>query len=234
MAYDPNDPADKAIVDGLISEAIKERDEQHETEIAGLKAKNTELLDRLKKAREGGENSGEVDRLERELDEVRGKLNKAEADNRQAQRDKEKAERAAATAEADRAKENEFSRSLLIENGLTAALKEANVADELAAGAKALLGKDVSVKDAGDGKRELFVGDKSLGDYVKEWAASDAGKVYVKAPVNGGGGANNGTGQGGGSKKLSEMTEAERIEMAKTNPAGWDALLKAEGSNLAM
>jgi hypothetical protein len=55
MAYDPNDPADKRIVDKLIKDAVdaalEEARTEHEAEVEGLRNKRTELLDKLKLAK---------------------------------------------------------------------------------------------------------------------------------------------------------------------------------------
>jgi hypothetical protein len=116
---------------------------------------------------------------------------------------------------------------MLVENGLTEALNGANVAPQFFAATKALLGKGAEVKEV-DGKRQVFVNDKSLSDYVKEWAASDAGKPFITAPANGGGGASNTNANGGGGgKQLNDMTEKERTEMALANPAGFEQLVAA-------
>lgn len=237
MAYDPNDPADKAIVDGLVetavNEALEAEREAHEAAITGLKTKNADLLKRLNKARSGDSSAeaGEIDRLERELEEVRGELSTAQSNLRETTRKLTTAEKDRDTARASLETESSFSRNMLIENGLTAALVEAKVDPDLMEAAKALLGKGATVKVEGD-NRTAVVGDKPLGEFVKEWAASDAAKRFILAPVNGGGGAPpQGGGGNPGSKKLADMSEQERLAMAKTNPTGWTALLAAEGPN---
>jgi predicted lipoprotein with Yx(FWY)xxD motif len=227
MAYDPNDPADKRIVDKLIKDAVdaalEEARTEHEAEVEGLRNKRTELLDKLKKARagEGGGDTAEIDRLENELETVKGELRTATANLRQAKRDIE-----TVTAERDTARqtaetEGTFARDLVIENGLTAALTEANVAPQFMPAAVALLKGQVEVKADDKGKRQAFASDKPLGEFVKEWAQGDQGKHYVAAPNNSGGGSG-GAGQGGGSaKKISEMSESERI--SHFNAIGKDA-----------
>jgi len=42
--------------------------------------------------------------------------------------------------------------------------------------------------------RVAKIGDKSVSDFVKDWAASDDGKHFVSAPANGGGGSQGGRG----------------------------------------
>lgn len=225
MAYDPTDPADKAIFDAAIAEALEVAETAHEAEVERLRTKNVELLGKLAKARKGeGADTGEVERLERELEDTSAKLTTAEADLRQVKRDLTKAEQERETAKTAAAKETEISRNMIVDSSLTSSLVEANVAPQFLEAAKALLGKGVAVKET-DGERAAFVGDKPLGEFVKEWATGDAGKAFIKAPANGGGGGNNLPNGNGGSKKLSEMSEVERTEMATNNPAAWTALL---------
>lgn len=228
MAYDPNDPKDKAIVQGLIDTALEQARETHEAEIEGLKTKNTDLIGKLRKARaEGGnENTGEIERLETELNEAQGKLRKAESDLRQVNRDV-----ATVTAERDAAQtslqaETDFARNLLVNNGLTGALVEANVAPQFLDDVTASLARQVTIKDS-DGERKAFVGDKPLGEFVKEWSQSDRGKHYVVAPANGGGGTPPPGSPQGGAKKLYEMTEPERIAAHNANPADFQARVAA-------
>ncbi len=227
MAYDPNDAADKAIVDGLIAQALEAAETAHDAEVERLKAKNTELLGKLSKARKGdaGSDTGEIERLERELEDTGGKLATAESDLRQVRRDLAKVEGERDTFKTNAAKEAEISRGMVIDSSLTSALVEAKVAPQFLEAAKALLGKGVTVKEV-DNERTAFVGDKSLGDFVKEWATGDAGKAFILAPANGGGGSGGAPdGGAGGGKKLNDMSESERLAMAKTNPTAWAALL---------
>ena len=231
MAYDPNDPADKAVFDAAVAEALEEAQEAHQAEVTRLTNKNTELLGKLRKARSGGEegnsSAAEIAQLEADLDNVRGELATAQSSLRDANRKLVAAERDRDTARTSLATETTFSTNMLSENALTSALTEAKVTPELMEAVKALHGKAVTIKEV-DGKRNAFVGDKPLGDFIKEWAASDAAKPFISAPGNAGGGSNEANGNAGGGKKLADMSEAERLAMARTNPAGWTALLAAE------
>lgn len=225
MAYDATDPADQAILAAAVAEALETAEAAHDAEVERLKNKNTELLGKLAKARKGeGADTGEVERLERELEDTGAKLTTAQADLRQVKRDLAKVEQERDSAKTTLVKETEISRNMVVDSSLTSALVEANVAPQFLEAAKALLGKGVAVKET-DGERTAFVGDKPLGEFVKEWATCDAGKAFIKAPANGGGGGNNLPNGQGGSKKLSEMSEVERTEMATNNPAAWTALL---------
>jgi hypothetical protein len=236
MAYDPNDPADKKIVDDAVAAALETAAEEHQAEVTRLTDKNKELLGKLAKARQdgGGDNAAEISRLESELDTVKSELSTAQRNLSKAERDLAKVtgERDTAVTERDAAvtaRDNEFK-----ENQLTSALAGANIAPVHTDAVKALLMAKNKVTVDGEGdERQVLVNGKPLGDFVKEYAESDAGKHYIAAPANGGGGANgaNGGGNPNGSKKLSEMSEQERTDMARTNPEGFNALVAADQGN---
>ncbi len=193
MAYDANDPADKKIVDALVKAAVQAagRDD------GALLPANGD--------------AGEIERLENELEAGKSELRKVQGELRQVKRDLETAAGERDTFKQTAETEGAFANNLVIENGLTAALTEHNVAPEFMPAAVALLQGQVQVKPGEGGKRQAFAGDKPLSEFVKEWAAGDAGKHYVKAPANGGGGAGGGAqGGGSGTKKISEMSEVER------------------------
>jgi DNA gyrase/topoisomerase IV subunit A len=233
MAYDPNDPADKAILDAAVKAERERLEAEHEDAIEGLKNKNTELLGRIRKLREtgGSENTGELDRLENELTETQGKLRKAEGDLRTVKRELETANTELGTTRQSLQTEQETSRNEFVQNRLTSELTAANVGTQFLEDVTASLSRQVTVKDV-DGKRQAFVGDKSLGDFIKEWSQGDKGKHYVTAPANGGGGANPPGNPQGGAKKLYEMTEMERSEAYRANPTDFDKRVAA-GENIA-
>lgn len=225
MAYDPNDPADKKIVKGLIDAALAEAAEEHDADVQGLKTKNKELLRKLKEAETGnggGDNSAEVERLEGELRESKKALKAAEK-----ARDDAAAERDEARTTAEKAVKQ--SNSDFVDTALTTALGGVKVSDKLLPGAKAMLQGKVEVKEVG-GERKAFVGGKALGDFVTEWSQGDEGKHYVTAPFNGGGGGGKPptTPQGGTKDKLSEMTLAEKTALAKEDPQRFNELLNAQ------
>lgn len=219
MAYDPKDPADKKIVDKLIKDAVEEAlasaEEAHEEAVAGLKEKNKELIGKLKKARNGenDDSAAEIDRLEGELAENKKQLSAAQKAAKKAAEERD-------SFKAQAEGESKFSSNLLVENGLTHALTEHKVAPEFMPAALALLRDKATIKTEGD-KRSVVVDGKSLGDYVKEWASSDAGKVYVKAPANGGGGSN-------GGKANVQQTEKTVIPYAdySANPSAYAQQLR--------
>jgi len=157
--------------------------------VSGLKAKNTELLGKLKKAQKDAiidpadhaAIQAELDANEIKLVEI-GKALKT------------------ATTESDKIKkqyadESKVSHDLLVDTGLSNALIANGVksASYLKA-ARAMLSSQVTLVAEGD-KRVAKVGDKLLPDFIKEWAATDEGKTFVEAPGNSGGGAGGGTGK---------------------------------------
>lgn len=219
MAYDPNDPKDKAILDKAVADALAEQAETHEQEIAGLKANRDRLKKDLDKARkgEGGDNSAEVERLE-------GELAKAQADLTKANNDLKKANKTVETLTGERDGLNKNLSNLLIDQGLTAALTEAKVDTKFLPAVKAMLSPKVSLNGDGDDRRAV-VGDKSLSDFVKEWSQGDEGKAYVSAAGNSGGGAggSQGGGQGGKTWTRAEYDAAD---------AGSRSAFFAEGGKL--
>lgn len=193
MAYDPKDPADKKIVDGLIADALAEAGEQHEADVAGLKGKVTELRGKLAKAKAGeGTEGGDTDKLEGEVERLTGEL-------KTAKKDLEKATKSLGEVTTERDGLNKNLEGVLIDQGLSAALTEHKVDTKFLPAVKAMLSPKVALKLEGN-DRKAVVGDKSLGDYVKEWSQGDEGKAYVSAAGNSGGGAggSQGGGQGGG------------------------------------
>lgn len=221
MAYDPKDAADKKIVDDLIAKAIERaikdvaEDDDHEAHVAvvkGLKDKNNDLVGRLKKAKENGNDPAELSKLENEVEKLQtenkelGKQVKAVSKERDMHKMAFDAETAA-------------SRKLLVEQGLTEALVRNGVSNNFLAGAKALLQGQVTIKAEGE-NRLAMVGDKALGDFVKDWSQGDEGKNYVTAANNSGGNAPGGTANGGASKTLTRtafdaMPPAARMAFSK-------------------
>jgi hypothetical protein len=78
---------------------------------------------------------------------------------------------------------------------------------------------------AENGEYSALIGDKPIGDFVKEWTGSDAGKHFVSADNNSGGGAN-----GGGSNGTTKtMTRASYNALSTSNPAQAAAFFKDGG-----
>ena len=153
---------------------------------SGLKAKNQELLGKLKKAQQGAQiEPAELEAVERERDQLKAELSKAQKEASKFAKDVEALTKQVQEAEG-------FTSKLLVDNGLSDALAKAGVTNPVHQKAvKAMLAGQVQIAAEGDA-RIPKIGDKALADYVKEWAASDEGKHFVSAPDNSGGGAGNG------------------------------------------
>lgn len=110
---------------------------------------------------------------------------------------------------------------LLVENGLNAELVKLNVNPDLMGLIQQGLSAAATVTDG-----QAMIGDKSLSDYMLEWADTPQGKASRLAPGNSGG-----DGNGGGNvptgKKMAEMSGAERTALFQQNPAEFNRL-KAE------
>lgn len=171
----------QADVDAAIAEAKK-----------GLEAKRDELLTEVKNLKAELRKTQDINPADLQAAEERAE--KAEAALKEAQ-----GQVKALTTERDKAvkaleSETGFTQKLLIQDGLKSALLANGVKDEdfIDALSTKFAGA-ASVVVEGD-VRKAMIGDKAVGDYVKEWAASDAGKKFVSAPDNNGGGAPGGKG----------------------------------------
>jgi hypothetical protein len=216
MAYDPKDPADKAILDKAVKDALEEQAAEHESDIAGLKTKNKELLTKLKAANEGKDGDpAEVARLE-------GELEKVQKDLKAVTKERDSNAKLLDTVNKDLETERGFSSKTLTENALTSALLEAKVAPQFMPAVKAMLSGKATIKTEGE-NRSVVVGDKSLGDFVKEWSQGDEGKHYIAAGNNGGGGAGNGGGQGPSGNKPTMTRVAYEAADAGTRSAHFAA-----------
>lgn len=206
-----DDTFTKEQVEAAIKDAI-------DKEVSGLKEKNDELIADNKKLKSDLRKTQDIKpedvaALEHEIDELKGKLSTAEKAAKDATKAAETAAKALET-------ESAFTQRLLIQDGLKGALIANGVKDETfidALTAKFASGATVTVD--GDA-RKAMIGDKSLEDAVKEFAASDAGKKFVSAPANSGGGAQGGS-QGSQSGKtiareaFGQMAPAEQMTFVK-------------------
>lgn len=154
---------------------------------SGLKAKNTELLAKLKKAQAGASiDPADLAAVEAERDEWKGKALAAEKAAKKATADAEAANKRAADIDASYG-------NTLRDAQLTEALGKAGVTPALLKAAKALHGSALQVVDE-NGTRVVKAGDKSVADYITEWAGSEEGKHFIAAPQQQGGGSQGGRG----------------------------------------
>jgi len=183
-----------------------------------LEAKNAELLDEAKKAkaelRKVKEiNPDDVAAIEAERDKALADLAEAQKSVKSLTGERDKAVKALET-------EQSFTQKLLIQDGLKSALIANGVKDEdFIDSLTAKFSAGASITADGDARKAMF-GDKPLADYIKEWAGSDAGKKFVAAPNNSGGGAGGSNGTGSGGKTVTRaqfeaMDQGARTTFAK-------------------
>lgn len=179
--------------------------------VDGLKAKNAELLGKLKKAQQGSTiEPADLEAAERERDEWKGKAQAAEKAAKQAAKAAEDATKRAADIDAAYG-------NTLRDQQLTEALTKAGVTNAVhLKAAKALLASGVQVVDE-NGTRVVKAGEVALDKHITDWASSDEGKHFVAAPDTTGGGAQGARGasnpsQGDmGGDKAARLARAEAL-----------------------
>jgi hypothetical protein len=182
-----------------------------------LAEKNRELLGETKKAKARAK-AAEVDpeehaELKHQLEALQSDYSKLQ---KKAQTDMEKLTQ-------QLSQKDDTLRGVLVDNGLQSAMAEVNVKPELRPAVLALLKGQAQLKEADGGSYEALMGDKPLVEGVKEWAASDAGKAFVAAPDNSGGGAAGGSNglpaaQAGQNTQMGSLSgsKAERVQAIAT------------------
>lgn len=157
-------------------------------EVKGLKAKNTELIDQVKKLRKNAEiDPADMTALEAERDDLRAKLTEQTKLATKATKDLEAANKRATDTES-------AYHGSLRDAALTDALTKAGVTNPVhIKAAKALLKDAVQVVDE-NGTRVVKAGEVALDKHITEWAGSDEGKHFVTATQGNGGGSQGGRG----------------------------------------
>lgn len=164
----------------------EDNQDQDNSKLEAVLAKNAELLGEVKKLKAQLLKSQEIkpedyQAIVDELDATKAKLTDAE---KQAKTFKTEAEKFKGLYDGEAA----HTAKNLIDSSLTNALIEAKVDPKYMKAVKALIGGDAKVEVDGE-NRFAKIGDKALGEFVKEWSATDEAKHYLAAPVNSGGGA---------------------------------------------
>jgi hypothetical protein len=209
---------DKTFTKDELDAAVTKAVEAATGDVEGLKQKVEDLIGDNKKLKAEARKAkdvdpAEVERLHGEVEELQGKLTAAEKTAKDASKLVEKANK-------DLETEQGFTQKLLIQDGIKTALiangvKDEDFIDSLAA----KFASGAKVVTEGDDRKAVY-GDKPLPDFIKEWAGSDAGKKFVAAPANGGGGAPGGTDKPGGTKTIlradfDALGHVERAAFAK-------------------
>ena len=172
-----------------------------ETATSGLKTKNQELLDKNKKLMKGQEIDPQT------VVDLEAQIDKLQSDLAVSQKSGKESVKTLETLQGQLKAETGFTQKLLIDNGLTDELVKNGVAPQFLPAVKAMFAGQAQIVAEGD-TRTAKIGDKSVSDFVKEWAASDDGKHFVKAPENGGGGSQ---GSGNGTTQQIPLTSVQKI-----------------------
>lgn len=147
--------------------------------IAKLETKNSELIDREKKAKSAADAAEEA--AEAAAAEAAAKAGDVDAVTKSLTK---KFEAQIAKLTADRDAATGQLQTLLIDNTVTQALASNNVPAHAQRALSLLLREGAEVKGS-----EAFVGDVSLSDHISTFFSSDEGKHWLPAPANSGAGA---------------------------------------------
>lgn len=210
--------AGKELVASIVEDATK-----------GLKEKNKELLEKLNGAKtEKTDIEKRLEKLEQEKEEAETKAAAKSGDVEKVKEQLEtKHKKEIDRLNGDLTKLNGQLNTHVIGEGLTSALVKAKISPALMDAAKALItSKFKGEVGDNDGKPFAKFDGKAVEEFVTGWAQSDAGKAFVLADSNSGGGSNgtNGNGQAGsGAKKSMKRTDFDAlnpVEKAKTAKEG--------------
>lgn len=199
---------DKAIKEALAA-AKAEWEGEKETELAGLKKKNQELLNKVRAA--GDISPEDLAKVEAERDKAQGDLAEANKQLKALTAERDKAVKALET-------EQTAARTYAMDAEISGAIAAGNVLPALVPAFKAFL-RETAKADLVDGKYAVTIGEKPAGEYIKAFLDSEDGKAYRQAAANGGGGAPGGGGTGGGKTVTravwDTMSHPERATFAK-------------------
>ena len=189
--------------------------------LAAAIAKQTELLDEVKKLRAKNRDAEQA-----ELDRQK-QLADAEEEKARKSKDWETIEKGykdkLSKAEADGFTYKARYESLVIDRGLDEALAAAKANPALTKAAHALIKHEHGVELSEDGK--ATISGKALADFVGEWSKSDTGKAFVMNGASGGGAGGGGNGGNADSGKNPfkagsiNLTEQGRLLRADPNRA---------------
>jgi hypothetical protein len=191
----------KAVLESLLEPTVK-----------GLKSKNEELLEKLKK-----EKDSKTD-IESRLEGLEEKKREAEEKAAEKSGDFNKLKEQLETRHNKEVEKLQGEKKELIGkldthvlgNGLTEALVKAKIRPEMMGAAKALI-RQTTQGEVGDNDGTPFAkfDGKAVDEFVTGWSQSDEGKHFVSADQNSGGGSNGANGKGKAGTDKKSMTRDE-------------------------
>lgn len=168
-----------------------------EKAVGPLRSKLDEVMDEAKEAKRKLRAASEI--KPEDLSAAEERADKAEAKLKEQEKQIATLTKERDTAAKSLETESGFTAKLLIQDGIKSALIANGVKDEDFLDALTTKFSSSAAVVADGDTRKAMMGDKAVADAIKEWAASDAGKKFVAAPNNTGGGAPGGKGGNGGS-----------------------------------
>lgn len=206
--FDPNSKE----VQAAIKAALEEARSAWEADTEGLKAKNKELLTKLRSATEI--KPEDLSAAEERADKAERALADATKQVKTLAAERDKAVQALE-------QESGAARSYALEAEITDAIAKGNVVPALVPALKAMVAQQAKA-DLVDGKYAVMIGDKPARDYIGAFLDSDDGKHFKAAAPNGGGGAPGGGGAGTGGKVITraQFDAMGHVERAKFSTEG--------------
>lgn len=175
-----------------------------------LAKKNSEILDEMKQERKKNRDS-DIDstkyyELQDKFDDLKESSKKMEHDLKG--RDKELAKLTESNSGL-----NANLHNVIVDGGLADTLAKAGVLPHFMDAAKALLRPQATIVD-----NKAVVGEQPLSDFVTEWAG-EAGKHYIGAADNSGGGAGGNKGGAGNHQDMSNLSAGEKMKLGRQKQA---------------
>lgn len=171
---------------GLTEEQLAAINDAHESNIEGLKNKNSELLGKIKQTKTESESELEKLREFKRQADISAETEKGNYEEALALREEKFNKELEALKQNNQDLQSKLE-ARVIDNGLNELLDGINVKPELKKGAIAMLRPQIEL----DGD-QAKVGDAALNEYVKTWAEGE-GKAFIAAPDNSGGDAGGGS-----------------------------------------
>lgn len=181
----------------LLSELV-----ESSSNLEGIKKKNQELIENNKKLK------GDAEKYQTKVSELEGELETRKGGDPKLQKENENLKSKLSDYEKQLDSVKKEAQKDKIDRELRSAVSDAKISRQHEKAILALLKSENDIK-VDDVDANVKVGEKSIKDFVAEWAQTDIGKNYVSAPDNSGGGA------GGSSKAtpqdLSKMDARSRL-----------------------
>lgn len=189
----------KTLTQADIDAAVAKVTASFQEKLDAAEGKNAGLLDDLKKAQREARAAKDItpEALQAEVDradKAEAKVAELTTANKTLTTERDKAVKGLETEQA-------AARSYALEAEITGAIATGNVVPALVPAFKALVSQGAKAEVV-DGKYAVTIGDKPAAEHIKALLASDDGKHFVAATVNGGGGAGGASGSGQAGKTM--------------------------------